>query len=130
MYRILGYVNIMLLITVTSPYWLRRFNQRFFTEKKPAFASWIKRLRKIHKPLGVSLVLLSLLHGYLALGSLRLHTGSVAWVMILIVVILGGLFYKKKKAVFFTWHKRAALIMVLFVLLHLWVPDAFYYIFR
>lgn len=129
MYQILGLINVALLIGVTSPYWLRRVNQWFFRGKNPAFARWIKPLRRIHKPLGICLVLLSLLHGYLALGALRLHTGSAVWVMLFITAALGVLFYKKKKAVFFLWHKRAALLTVILTLVHLIFPGAFYYIF-
>lgn len=67
--------------------------------------------------------------GYLALGALRLHTGSAVWVMILVTVILGASFYKTKKAVFFKWHKRAALTAVILALVHLLFPNALYYIF-
>ncbi|MGC6175558.1 hypothetical protein [Lacrimispora sp. 38-1] len=34
-------------------------------------------IRKFHKPAGVGLAALSLIHGYLALGTIRLHTGTL-----------------------------------------------------
>lgn len=130
MYKILGLINVALMIVITSPYWLRRSNQWIFHKKSPALNMWIKKLRLVHKPFGVCLLLISLLHGYLALGALRLHTGSVVWAMILVTVLLGGSFYKTKKSVFFVWHKRSALITVILILVHLLFPNAFYYIFN
>ncbi len=129
MYKILGLISATLLVVITSPYWVRRLNQWIFHIKGKGFTDFVKTLRKIHKPLGIALVLIALYHGYLALGTLRLHTGSIAWGLVLVTAILGALFYKKKKAVYFTWHKRMALITVLFVLLHLFVPNAVYYLF-
>jgi len=129
MYHILGIVSVVLFITVTSPYWLRRLNQWFFHQKGGALMKWIKGLRVIHKPLGILLALMALFHGYLALGSLRLHTGSITWIMLLITVILGGWFYRKKKAAIFAWHKRAALTAAILMLIHLLIPNALYYIF-
>ena len=126
MYQILGIVNIVLLVVITSPYWLRRLNQWL---KVTQINKLIKSLRVVHKPLGICLVLISLVHGYLALGALRLHTGTIVGAMILITVVLGGMFYSKKKPALFAWHKRAALLALLLTLVHLVVPSAFYYIF-
>ncbi len=119
MYRTLGIINVLLVITITAPFWLRYLNRYVFHSDSPAFKKLIKILRKIHKPLGVLLVLSAVAHGYLALGTLRLHSGTILWGMILITAALGGAFYRKKKAVFFIWHKRAALAVVLLVLAHI-----------
>lgn len=129
MYKILGIINVVLIVIVTSPYWLRRFGQWLFPKKKVASTKLIKVLRAVHKPLGVSLFLIALIHGYLALGTLRLHTGTLVGLMALVTVALGILFYRKKKAVLFKWHKRAAFMTVLLTMLHLIVPNALYYIF-
>lgn len=129
MYKILGIINVALILVITSPYWLRRLGKRFFPKRKIASTKLMKVLRSVHKPFGVCLLLITLIHGYLALGALRLHTGTLAGIMVLATVVLGLLFYKKKKAVFLKWHKRAALLMVLLTLLHLFVPNAIYYIF-
>lgn len=129
MYRILGILNVALLVVITSPYWLRRLGQLFFPKKKLASTRLMKVLRAAHKPLGVCLLLIALAHGYLALGAPRLHTGTLAGIMVLSTVVLGILFYRKKKAVFFKWHKRAALLTALLTLLHLLVPNALYYLF-
>lgn len=129
MYKILGIINVLLIIVITSPYWLRRLGQQFFPKRKIASTKLIKILRAVHKPFGFCLLLITLIHGYLALGAFRLHTGTLVGIMVLATVVLGVLFYRKKKAVFFKWHKRAALLMVLLTLLHLFLPNAIYYIF-
>lgn len=128
MYKILGLINIALLAGITSPFWLRQLNQWFFGRKSPALIKWTKRMRAVHKPLGACLLLSALVHGYLALGAPRLHTGSIVGVMIFTTVLLGALFFITKKAVIFTWHKRAALITVILVFVHLLFPNLFYYI--
>lgn len=128
MYRILGILNVALIIVITSPYWLRRLGQCFFPKKKIASSGLMKVLRAVHKPFGVCLLLIALAHGYLALGALRLHTGTLAKIMVFVTVVLGILFYRKKKSTFFKWHKRAALLTVLLTLLHLLAPNALYYL--
>lgn len=129
MYKILGIINVALILVITAPYWLRRLGQRFFPKRKIASTKLMKVLRAVHKPFGICLLLITFMHGYLALGSFRLHTGTLVGIMVLATVVLGLLFYRKKKAVFFKWHKRAALLMVLLTLLHLFLPNAIYYIF-
>lgn len=128
MYRILGWLNIVLLVAVTAPYWVRRLGQWLFPGKRAAIARWIKPLRAVHKPLGLALVVLALVHGYMALGALRLHTGSLVWLLVLATAALGILFYRKKKAPLFRWHKRLALITVLLTVVHLVFPHALYYL--
>lgn len=128
MYKILGIINVALIIVITSPYWLRRLGKDFFSGQKIASTRMMKVARSVHKPCGICLLLLTLLHGYLALGVPRLHTGTITGVMVLVTVVLGALFFVKRKAVFFKWHKRAALLTVLLMFLHLIAPNAFYYI--
>lgn len=119
MYKALGITNVILVIIITSPFWLRFLNKHVFHNNSAPLKKLIKFLRKLHKPLGALLALSGITHGYLALGTIRLHTGSVLWTMILITALLGVLFYIKKKAVFFKWHRRAAFAVVLLVLVHL-----------
>ncbi len=129
MYKTLGLISASLLIVITAPYWIRLLNRKIFHIKGKGINDLIKGLRKVHKPLGGALVLIALYHGYLALGALRLHTGILAWTLMLITALFGVLFATRKKAIFFKWHKRMALVTVLFVLLHLTVPNALYYLF-
>ena len=128
MYQALGILNVVLLIIITSPYWVKKLNKHLLHLKGPGYNKLMKTLRTIHKPLGVILALNAIFHGYLALGTLRLHTGSLAWIMILITVALGIGFKIKKKPVVFKWHKRAALTVVILVIIHRLFPNALDYL--
>nr|WP_314459238.1 hypothetical protein [uncultured Clostridium sp.] len=128
MYEVLGIISAVLFVIVMMPFLLRHFNRIFFKGKNRMIASWRMWFRKIHKPAGCGLAVISLVHGYLALGSIRLHTGTLAWIVSIAAVILGVFFSIKKKAVYLVWHRRAALLAILFIALHLLVPGALYYI--
>lgn len=128
MYEILGILSVFLFIIVMLPYLLRQINRLFFQGKNRVITRLRMWIRKFHKPAGVGLAALSLIHGYLALGTIRLHTGTLAWTISIAAVILGVLFSVKKKAVYLVWHRRAALLAILLIALHLLVPGALYYI--
>lgn len=128
MYEVLGITSEVLFAIVMMPFLLRHINRVFYKGKNRMITSWRMRFRKIHKPAGFGLAVISLIHGYLALGSIRLHTGTLAWMVSIAAVILGVLFSIKKKAVILVWHRRMALLAILFIALHLLVPGALYYI--
>ena len=129
MYRILGFINIALIVIITSPWWLRYLAKWFFPDKKIASSKLMKILRLVHKLLGVVFLGVTLIHGYLALGGFRLHTGTLVGIMLFITVCLGASFYWTKKRALFKWHKTAALGTALLIVLHVFVPNALYYIF-
>lgn len=122
MYKILGFVNIGLLVLVTAPFWVRKLNQWFFHSKSPRFAKLMKVLRACHKPAAAALIVSIVAHGWLALGSLTLHTGTVAAVSFLITGLLGLLFYLLHKKGLLQWHRAFALISILLVCVHLIFP--------
>ena len=101
MYAFLGWLNIGLIAVMTAPYWLRFLNTHTLRLKGGWYGKLIKALRAVHRPLGVVVLIIAIYHGYLALGSLRLHTGTIAGVLLLITATLGGAFFLlKKKALF------------------------------
>lgn len=130
MYRILGWLNVGLILVMTAPYWLRFLNSHTLRLKGGAYAKTIKVLRAIHKPLGGLILLIALVHGYLAWGTLRLHTGTLVWLSVLITASIGLLFFLTKKRVLFAWHKRAVLLVIAVLSIHLLFPNAIYYLFR
>jgi len=130
MFRVVGLVTAILLVLVTSPYWVRQLNRRALHLPAQKIGPLLKKLRLIHKPLGLTLILIAAVHGYMALGSIRLHTGALAWLAFAVTAGLGIAFYRRKKPPLFKWHKRAALISALLVLLHLLFPSALYYLLR
>ena len=128
MYRFLGWLNVALLVVMTSPYWLRFLNNHLLHSKSAFYRKTVKLLRSIHKPLGAAVILVALIHGYLALGAFRLHTGTLLGIAVVLTAILGATFFISKKRTAFVWHKRMVLIALLLLLLHLLFPSAVYYL--
>lgn len=128
MFSFLGWLNVVLLGIIILPYILVFFNKKFIKTKNPSFRAFLKFLRKLHKPLGLLLLSLALIHGYLALGRIALHTGSLLYLAIFITALLGSSFYKLKKKPLFTWHKRMAFIVILLLILHKFYPSALWHL--
>jgi cytochrome b561 len=130
MYKILGIINVILVVIITSPFWLRTLNKWTIKTKDKRFLDLIKFLRKLHKPFAILLALNILVHAYLALnGTFRLHTGLLAYIGFLLTVTVGGIYYKKKGKTLFKIHKTLALTSVVLVLIHLAWPEAIWQIF-
>lgn len=130
MYKVLGIITVIVLVLVTAPYWLRLLNKHLLHLPPKRLTPVMKVLRAMHKPLGIALLLIAAIHGYLALRALRWHTGTLVFLAFAATVSLGIAFYRKKKPALFKWHKRLALVSVLLVLLHLIFPGALYYLIR
>lgn len=130
MVSFLGWLNVTLLGLIVLPYILNLLNRKLIKTKSDEFKSLIKFLRKLHKPFGVILAVVALVHGYLALRAIRLHTGTVLYISMFLTVLVGGSFYKFKKKQLFVWHKRLAVITVLLLLLHILYPNALWYLFN
>jgi hypothetical protein len=89
----------------------------------------MRALRKSHRYIGIALVASIIAHGWLALGSLRLHTGTLAGTMALIMAAFGLIFILAKKKWAFKIHKALAIAFIALLVLHLISPYALYYIF-
>lgn len=129
MYSTLGWINVAIISIITAPYWMMLLNRKIFHFKGESYFKVIKYVRKIHKPLGIAILVIGLIHGYLALGSIRIHTGSLLWVTMLLTATLGGAFYRTKKKGLFKLHKFMAFLTVALLLLHLIKPSALYGLF-
>lgn len=128
MYSVLGWLNVVILGVILSPFALNFLNRRLFKTQNKIFRDTVKFLRRLHKPFGVAMAVLALVHGYLALGGIRIHTGSLLYASIFMTALLGGSFYRLKKRTLFIWHRRMALVSFLLLLLHLLYPSALYYL--
>ncbi len=128
MYAVLGWLNVGFIAVMTAPYWLRFINNHTLHLKGGLYAKTIKVLRTVHKPLGAAVLLIMLIHGYLALGALRLHTGTITGVLLLLTAMLGSVFFFTKKKAAFVWHKRMVGLLVIFIAIHLLFPSAVYYL--
>lgn len=125
MYKVLGFLNIALLVIVLSPYCVRKLNQWFIHSQKPGFTKLMKVLRTLHKPAAAALLISIVVHGWLALGRLQLHTGTVAAASFFVTALFGLLFYLLHKKGLLQWHRALALTSVLLVGVHLLFPWLF-----
>lgn len=129
MYSFLGWFNAVALLFLTGAYWFPRLSRSILKVKTSSAVEVNKGFRKIHKPLGLTLLITAPLHGYLALGAFRLHTGTLVYLSLFLTALAGGSFYRTKRKFLFKLHKTMALITVLLLLLHLVNPGALYGLF-
>lgn len=123
MYEFLGFVNIFLVVVLASPYLLRLVNQGFLHTKDKRYFSLLKLLHTVHKIAGGLLVVNIFIHGYLALGGLRLHTGTVTGACFILTAFLGFLFFITKKPAILKIHRVCLFISIGVLVVHLLVPS-------
>ena len=129
LYSVLGFLNVGLVTLMLLPYAMRKLNELFFKKKNGAYIEIMRALRKSHRYIGIALVASVLAHGWLALGSFRLHTGTLAGAMVLIMAVFALIFIIAKKKWAFKTHKALAAAFIALAVLHLVSPYALYYIF-
>lgn len=124
MYSFIGWFNVTLLAVLTGPYWVPRLIGKVLKKKDKRYYALIKFIRTVHKPLGLTVLILAPLHGYLALGGFSLHTGSLLFIWIVFTSISGFIFTKTKKIALLKFHQTLALIVATALALHLIDPGA------
>lgn len=129
MYAVFGWINISLITLMLLPFAIFNLNSLLFKKKVSVYLKLAKFLRKLHRYLGIPLVISVIYHGFLALGSFRLHTGTILGIMLIVVAIFGMIFILFKKKWAFKTHKLLAILLMLLLILHLIFPSALYYIF-
>lgn len=117
--KFLGFVNVTLLFLLLSPFILRRINKHFYNNKNNTLKKTIATLSKAHMYFGFILLISALVHGYMALGELRLHSGVILWFWVLMQVILGNIAKKTKKPYLFKVHRTIGVLTLVFLILHL-----------
>lgn len=125
MYSIFGWISAGFLGILILPFILLRLNKYIFKTKSKVFFDSIKVLRKIHKPLGVLFLAAALYHGYLILGRITLHTGTVLYAIIILTVVFGGGYYRTKNSNFLKLHRLFAATVLVMFLVHFFYPYAF-----
>lgn len=123
MYEVLGFLNITLLAIITLPFLLRMANKWFFHTKDPRFFKLLKYLRAVHKPAAAALIISIILHAYLALGSFRLHTGTIVTTSLVVTALLGLTYYLTKKPAVLKVHRVCLFISVFLLAVHLLLPN-------
>lgn len=114
----LGWLNLVLIIFMVLIYPLKRM---YLKKRKPELLALYKSARNYHPLLGFTIILIGLIHGFMALGTIRLHTGT----LVLFTVILMGCIttFGRKKVLFSkTWlklHKTLIPLLFVFIIIHI-----------
>ncbi|SMP40457.1 hypothetical protein [Anoxynatronum buryatiense] len=118
-WQMMGWVNVVLVVLMGAIYPLK---QKMKSNKKliPIY----RVVRVAHPVVGVVMILIGLLHGAMVLGQLRLHSGSLV-LMTLILMALVALAGNKLAVFRKTWrpiHRILGLLLVVLLLAHLLFP--------
>ena len=118
-WQYLGWLNVVLVILMGAIYPVKEMMK---TNKKliPVY----RKMRVIHPVVGVLMIVVGLIHGYMALGRITLHSGSLILVA-LIAMALVALAGQKIKAFRKDWrkvHRALGVLVFILVLAHLISP--------
>ncbi|HHY99796.1 MAG TPA: hypothetical protein PLV23_05685 [Sedimentibacter sp.] len=119
MVTILGLINASLLILLLSPFLLRRINKLIFHNKNKALKKIAAILSKMHMYFAYILLATAFTHGYMALGTIRLHSGYFLWLLVLIQVVVGNMFRKMKKPYMMKVHRALGISSLVLLIFHL-----------
>ncbi len=119
MVSLIGFINATLLILLLSPFIIRRVNKYLFKNKNKTLKKYATSLSKIHMYFAYILLITAFIHGYMALGTIRLHTGYILWMWVLIQVILGNVLKRMKKPYLLKIHRAVGVASLIFLIAHL-----------
>lgn len=123
MIRYLGWLNVFLIALSLSPFLLRRIRKHIIKKPSKKLSKALKFLSKIHPYLGVVLLITSFLHGYLALGTIRLHTGYLTWFLIVVLFALRMWGIKSRNRYWLILHRAVAGLVVVALLIHIFARN-------
>ncbi len=121
----MGWFNLILILIMASIYPVKRAamaNSKGVGGKNSGVSlALYKKMRLLHPLLGGLIIVLGMIHGYLALGTVKLHTGLL---VVITVMLMGALaiFGPKMKGLRKKWrnlHRGMGFILLIFVILHL-----------
>lgn len=116
----LGWINVFILFLTSFAYSGKKIDKFIFRGENKTIKTLIKISRGWHVYLAILLITISVLHGYLALGGMiYFHTGYLLLLTITLTGTIGILFKLLKKKQLFKLHKISALILVVFIILHI-----------
>lgn len=101
---------------------LRLLNQKVFKGKQPLVKTGMVFLKKYHKYFAGSVLVIGPLHGFLAIGEFRLHTGSLVMLTILLMFAIYLLGYFKILKSWLKVHRAVAVVATGFWLVHYIFP--------
>ncbi len=129
MYVYLGWFFVVILGIMILPALLSFLFKKSTSARKNKFLKELLKLsRKSHKIIVLLVIVLAPVHGYLALGGLRFHTGSLVLISIIVTSILGYRHYKLKKKSSINLHKLSVALVAVFLGVHLLYPNLIWYL--
>jgi hypothetical protein len=119
----IGWLNVILLCISLLPFLLRRFRKYILKKPSKKLNALLRPLSKIHPFIGVTLMVMGFLHGYMALRSFRLHTGYITWFLVIVLFsirIWGNL---SKNRYWLVLHRAVALLLVIALMIHIFARN-------
>ncbi|MBN1624246.1 MAG: hypothetical protein JXN10_09775 [Clostridia bacterium] len=118
LFKNLGWVNIGLLVLIIMHFILRRVNKYALGNKSKFLKKASKLMSSLHPYLTGLLLISAFLHGYNLVGGIRLHSGFIAFFVILLQTIFGILVKKFFKKPILIIHRFTGLAIVIAVITH------------
>ena len=117
MVEVLGWVNIGLIILMGTIYPIKKI---YIRSKSQRLLNVYRKVRLLHPILGLIVVTIGLIHGYLALGTLRLHTGSL---LLTAIIVMGCVTSFGRRQIIFkkNWimiHRNLVPILFVLIIIH------------
>lgn len=114
----LGWINLALITAMGLIYPLR---MTYLKTKDKKLLSFYKKMRVIHPLMGGAIITIGLIHGYMSLGTIRLHTGLL---IVIVLAIMGAIALLGPRTTFLkkNWrvvHRFMGLLLWSSILLHL-----------
>ena len=128
MYNVLGWINAMILLLLILPCILNFYN-KLLNKRSFKISLLLLAFKKLHKRLGILLLFMPLIHGYMALGEIKLHTGIILYLFILLTIIHGAIYSHFKKGFHLNLHKILAVFSIFIFAIHLFYPWILSFIF-
>lgn len=114
----LGWINVALITAMGLIYPLR---MNYLKTKNKKLLAVYQKMRIIHPITGGMIIALGLIHGYMSLGTIRLHTGLLI-VIVLVIMAAIALLGPRTKFLKKNWrvvHRYMGLVLWSSILLHL-----------
>ncbi len=113
------WINVLLLFSLLTFPALLWLNKHILKGKNKAMNAFIKKGRRIHPYIGITVIVLGALHGYSMLGGqFMFHTGSLLLLLFIANGILGFAYKKKKDRKLSKLHQAFGLLILLTFALH------------
>jgi hypothetical protein len=117
-FKYLGWVNITLLLLIITHFILRLVNKFGFKNKNAKLRKTSLIMSKAHPFVSILLAVTAFLHGFNLVGGIRIHSGYIAFLAILIQGLLGGLVKSGKVKGAVKIHRITGLLLAAAVIVH------------